>query len=268
MRQRFQASDGCTLAYDVTDFTDPWTRPATLLLLHAAMGSADRWFAMVPPLSRHYRVVRLDLRGHGQSDVPPPDPPLAMERLVADARELLDHLGCAAAHVLGNSAGGYIGQRLALASPERVRSLVLFGSTPGLRESQARNWLPRVAKEGLRGFLAATIADRFPPGHDPRHVQWFLDEAGQRDTAFIGRFVGLMSSLWWMDELPGIACPTLLVLPGAETVGSGAAYQEMAARIPDCHLVSYPGLPHNICDIVPERCVDDTLAFLERRFPR
>ncbi len=267
MRQSFSTSDGIRLVFDVDDFTDPWRPPKTLLLLHAAMGSSKRWYAAVPALARHHRVIRLDLRGHGDSQVPPADSPLNMDRLVQDVRELLDHLGTGPVHIVGNSAGGYIGQNLAMQSPERVRSLLLFGSTPGLKESQAHTWLPRVAQEGLRNFLAATITDRFPPGHDPGHVQWFLDEAGRNDPAWIGRFVGLMTTLWWMDDLPRIGCPTLLVAPGAETVGHGDNYEKMRQRIPDAELITYPGLPHNICDIVPDRCAADILAFLRRRFP-
>jgi pimeloyl-ACP methyl ester carboxylesterase len=266
MSTSFTASDGNRIAYTVDDFTDPWRPPQTLLLLHAAMGSSKRWYAAVPPLCRHYRVVRMDLRGHGESQVPPADPPLSMVRLVQDVRELLDHLGCDAAHIVGNSAGGYLAQNLAMESPERVRSLMLFGSTPGLKNSQAHTWLPRVAKEGLRQFLAATIEDRFPHGHDPGHIEWFLDEAAKNDTAYIGRFVGLMTTLWWADELPRIKCPTLLVMPGAETVGSTQNYEIMRAKIPDCELIAYEGLPHNICDIVPDRCAADILAFLQRRF--
>jgi pimeloyl-ACP methyl ester carboxylesterase len=267
MQQTFITSDGIRLAYNVDDFTDPWKPPVTLLLLHAAMGSAKRWYAAVPSLCRQYRVVRLDLRGHGDSQVPPENPPLSMDRLVQDVRELLDHIGCAQAHIVGNSAGGYVAQNLAMQSPERVTSLMLFGSTPGLKNSQAHTWLPRVAKEGLRGFLAATIEDRFPPGHDQGHIEWFLDEAAKNDTAYIGRFVGLMTTLWWADELSHIKCPTLLVMPGAETVGSTQSYEIMQAKIPDNELIAYEGLPHNICDIVPERCAADVLAFLRRRFP-
>ena len=192
------------------------------------MGSSKRWYAAVPPLCRHYRVVRMDLRGHGESQVPPTEPPLSMDRLVQDVRELLDHLGCGAVHIVGNSAGGYVAQNLAMASPERVRSLMLFGSTPGLKNSQAHTWLPRVAREGLRNFLAATIEDRFPHGHDRGHIEWFLDEAAKNDTAYIGRFVGLMTTLWWADELPRIKCPTLLVMPGAETVGGTENYDDDA----------------------------------------
>jgi pimeloyl-ACP methyl ester carboxylesterase len=268
MPSDFVTSDDIRLSYTIDDFTDPWRPAPTLLLLHAAMGSSKRWYAMVPPLCRHYRVARLDLRGHGESQVPSTDSPLNINRLVQDTRELLDHIGAAGpVHVVGNSAGGYIGQQLAMQSPERVRSLVLFGSTPGLKESQALTWLPRVAREGLRNFLASTITDRFPAGHDPGNVEWFLDEAAKNDAAWIGRFVGLMASQWWMEDLPRIQCPTLLVVPGAETVGHGGNYTKMQALIPDSELISYAGLPHNICDIVPDRCAADVLAFLRRRFP-
>jgi len=263
----FNASDGLKLAYSIDDFTDPWLKPPTLLLLHAAMGHSRRYYAWVPLLSRHYRVVRMDLRGHGESAVPPAEPPLTMERLVQDTRETLDHLGLKSAHVVGNSAGGYIGQQLAMNSPERVASLMLFGSTPGLRNSQAASWIPRVAKDGLRKFLADTISDRFPVARtDPRHIEWFLDEAAKNDTGYIARFVGLMSSLEWSDQLNRIKCPTLVVYPGAETVGSTHNYDAMRDRIPDVEMIAYEGLPHNICDSVPDRCADDVLRFLAKRF--
>ena len=61
--ETFKASDGTPLAYYVDDFPDPWKKASVLLLLHAAMGSARRYYAWVPPLSRYYRVVRMDLRG-------------------------------------------------------------------------------------------------------------------------------------------------------------------------------------------------------------
>src|SRR5947209_12725264 len=91
----FGASDGLSMAYYIDDFTDPWKNAPTLLLLHAAMGSARRYFAWVPHLARDYRVLRLDLRGHGRSQVPPAEQKLTLGRLVLDVAELLDHLGVA-----------------------------------------------------------------------------------------------------------------------------------------------------------------------------
>ena len=55
----FTASDGIRLGYSIDDFADRWKEATVLLLLHAAMGSARRYYAWVPPLSRHYRVVRM-----------------------------------------------------------------------------------------------------------------------------------------------------------------------------------------------------------------
>ena len=52
--ESFVAGDGMRLAYHIDDFTDPWKRAPTLLLLHAAMGSARRYYAWVPTLARHY----------------------------------------------------------------------------------------------------------------------------------------------------------------------------------------------------------------------
>lgn len=265
--QTFRASDGIEIAYCIDDFTDPWKKADTLILLHSAMANAQRFYAWVPKLSRQYRVLRMDLRGHGASEIPPADPPLTMARLVQDAVEMMDHLGLESAHFIGNSAGGYVAQNLAMSHPSRINSALLFGSTPGLKNTQAASWLPQVAEKGLRTFLAETIDDRFDLDQtDPGVVEFFLDQCAANDTAFIGRFIGHMTTLDWSDRLGEIRCPTLIVMPGAETVGGTGNYDVMRQRIPDNEFLSYEGLPHNICDAVPDRCVDDVLAFLARRF--
>jgi len=242
--ETFKASDGVQLAYYVDDFTDPWKETPILLLLHAAMGSARRYYAWVPPLSRHYRVVRMDLRGHGNSQVPPTDRELVLDRLVGDVVE-----------------------QLAMNHGERVRSLMLFGSTPGLKNSQAPSWIPQIETKGLRTFLAETIADRLPLDKvDPGLVEWFLDEAAKNDPAYIGKFVLLMASYNWSDQLDRITCPTLVVVPGAEPIGSPANYEPFRRHVRDVEMRVYEGAPHNICDAFPDRCAGDVLDFLGRRF--
>jgi pimeloyl-ACP methyl ester carboxylesterase len=265
--ETFSASDGLQLAYYIDDFTEPWRDAPVLLLLHAAMGSAKRYYAWVPPLARHYRVVRMDLRGHGNSPVPSADHELTLERLVADVAELMDHINCSSARVVGNSAGGYLGQQLAMNQPERVRSLMLFGSTPGLKNSQAPSWIPQIEAKGLRAFLAETIADRLPLDRvDPRFVEWLLDEAAKNDPAYIGKFVLLMARYDWSDQLGRITCPTLVVVPGAEPIGSTANYEPFRRHIKDVEMRVYDGAPHNICDAFPDRCAGDVLDFLGRNF--
>ena len=141
---RFRTSDGLELACQIDDYSDPWQSADTVVLLHSAMSCAARYFAWIPQLSRHYRAARLDLRGHGQSDVPHTGSPLTVTRLVDDVLEFLDEIVCEKAHFVGASAGGYLCRLMAMGYPDRVASLYLFGSTPGYRQSQIPSWLPRV----------------------------------------------------------------------------------------------------------------------------
>ncbi|QDL38661.1 alpha/beta fold hydrolase [Rhodoferax sediminis] len=263
----FTASDGTRIAYYIDDSTSPWKKPDTVLLLHAAMGSAKRYFAWVPRLCGHYRVLRMDMRGHGASEVPSPEKELSMQRLVQDVIELLDHVGCERPHIAGNSAGGYIGQNIAMTRPDRIKSLMLFSSTPGLLQSQWAAWLPRVKEIGLRAFLAENIRARLPVDQlDPKHIEWFLDEADRLDVEFGGRLVTYMTTQDWADRLHEIRCPTFLAIPGAAQIGNESAYEVMRQRIPDIQAVTYEGLPHHITDGVPDRCVDDVKTFLRWRF--
>src|SRR5690606_18455172 len=145
------------LAYCIDDFTDPWRDAPTLLMLHSAMSSAKRFYSMVPGLARYCHVVRLDSRGHGESEVPPPHVPHSRERLNQDVLELLDRLGMGATHILGASAGGCTAQLLAIHHPERVKSLVLLSATPGFKGDQGKRWLREAAVRGMRAVFGETI---------------------------------------------------------------------------------------------------------------
>ncbi len=260
----FTASDGVRLAFRVDDFTSPWRTPATpVLLLHPAMSSYRRWFGWLPILAKEYTCVTPELRGHGASEIPGEDKPLTLERLVADALELMDHLGIERAHVVGNSAGGYIGQRMAIET-KRVATLSLIAATPGLAGTQATGWVARFQRDGIERFIRETIADRFPADQDKGFLEWFPKDMGRNDPAFIGRFVNHMSSREWAADLPRISCPTLLVAPGAEPIGHHGQYEAMRDAMPRAELITYAGMPHNIGDAVPERCAQDVLAFISK----
>ena len=264
----FTASDGTRLDYAIDDFTDPWRKAPTLLLLHSAMGCKDRFFSWMPGLVRHFRVLRLDFRGHGASEVPPPERPFDIARLEADIIECLDEAQVEKAHVAGASAGGYMAIRLAMDHPDRVQSLALFGATPGFKGGQAQQWIPRIRKDGFRRFLADTIDDRFPIGKcDPKLVEWFLDQAGASDPAFVPRFIGLMDQQDWSAELHKIRCPTFLAIPGAGKIGDYAAFERMRRQVAGIEVATYDDAPHNVWDFMADRCVADTLDFIRRRFP-
>ncbi len=259
------SSDGVRLAYRVDDFSDPWREnPIPILMLHPAMSAYRRWYGWLPILARRFPVISPELRGHGSSDLPPDALPFSLERLVQDALEVLDHLGVARAHVIGLSAGGYVGQRMAIENPGRVATLSLFASTPGLLGTQAATWPARIAAMGLEPFIRSTATDRFGPDVDPALVDWFCRQTGSNDPAYLGRFVTHMASRNWSEDLPRIGCPTLLVAPGNEPIGSSNHYEDMAKVIPQAELVVFEGMAHNIGDAAPERCAQEALRFIEQ----
>jgi len=264
--ESFTTSDGLKLRYVVDDYTDPWRKPETVLLVHAAMGSSRRFFAWVPHLARDFRVVRFDHRGHGESDPHGPEP-ITFERLVQDVAELLAHLGIERVHIAGSSAGAYISQGYASRNPERVSTLACFAATPGMKIGTVDYgaWVARIGRDGLEKFLRDTIRDRVdlnraPPGF----VDWFVREAGRTKVETLARLVPLMASMDMRPELARLRCPALAVAPGGDPFHTVDEYRELQRIIPNCEFVVLEGLPHNITDTEPDRCAQELLRFVKK----
>ncbi len=264
----FAASDGVKLAYRIDDFTDPWRDADTVILKHAAMGSMNRMYAWVTTLARHFRVVRLDMRGHGRSEIPGPDG-LSLDRLSQDVVELMDEIGVERAHVAGSSAGGIIAMWTAIARPERMKTLAAYATIPGLKMSAGhtdyQGWIRAMRTEGVEAFLRRTASDRFDLDMvEPGFLDWFVTEAARNNVEMLVRMVTLMSSTDFSERIDEIRCPSLMVVPGGDPNQSPEEY-DVLKRIPDCDFRVYEGLPHNITDAAPERCARDLKEFLLAR---
>jgi 3-oxoadipate enol-lactonase len=102
------------------------------VLVHAGVGDRRLWDNQMEALAAAHRVVRLDLRGFGESTLP--GGPVSY---VDDLRALLDHLGIERAAVVGNSFGGRVALDFALMHPARTTALVLVGSALSGQEGSA-----------------------------------------------------------------------------------------------------------------------------------
>ncbi|MGW7369881.1 alpha/beta fold hydrolase [Streptomyces sp. NPDC054841] len=137
----FSAYDGTTLAYHVEGAGEP------LICLPGGPMRASAYFGDLGGLGAHRTLVRLDLRGTGDSAVPDDPATYRCDRLVDDVEALRAHLGLDSADFLGHSASGNLALLYAAAHPERVRSLTLV--TPGTRalgvEATEQDWRDAVA---------------------------------------------------------------------------------------------------------------------------
>ncbi len=268
--KEFKTSDGLRLRYVVDDYTDPWRPASTVVMIHAAMGSSRRFYAWVPRLARDFRVVRLDVRGHGESEVPGPNQ-LSFERLVLDVKELLEHLNIGSAHLVGSSAGAIVAQGFAIRCPERVATLASYAATPGMKigKQDYAGWVSRIGTSGVAGFLRATIKDRFNLDTvDPGFVDWFVTESARTPVDVLARMVPMMAAVDLVSDLHKISCPVLCVVPGGDPIHPVSEYRLLEELIADCEFVVYDGLPHNITDAVPDRCAEDLHRFLMAKVQR
>lgn len=122
--------NGISLNYSVADDKGKW-----LTMLHGAQDNLDVWWNQIPVLSKKYRVLTLDWRGHGDTETPAVDHPF--ELLVKDLYELWKALGIKETYLLGHSMGGGIVVRAALAHPEIVKALIMTNS--GVSRKQSSN---------------------------------------------------------------------------------------------------------------------------------
>jgi pimeloyl-ACP methyl ester carboxylesterase len=243
-----------------------------VLLVSGADSHCTRWTSafIQPLLDLGHRVVRYDHRDSGLSTKVPADVGYTLADLADDACAVMDEHGILRAHVVGRSMGGMVGQVMALDHADRVATLTLLGSSPGLGDES----LPSAAD-----WLVDRMAERLfaPPAvsHTER-VAWIveLDEMFTGDRYPIttaerirtasaevercwypesGHGPAVNSSPSRLGRLAGISVPTLVVHGTADPVFPVEHALALADGIPDAGLWLVEGLGHEVPDgLVPE----------------
>lgn len=253
--------------YRVDDFTDPWTTPQTILMLHGNAESGFAWYGWVPTLARRYRVVRPDMRGFGQSTPMPREFPWSLDRLIDDFCQLMNALEIERFHLVGAKIAGVIARAFAARRPNRVLSLSVVGSPPPLRKG-AEN-IPAltqgIATHGVEHWARRNMGGRLGDAFPAAGVEWW--------TKFMGRTaqstaLGFNANINYSDiraDIPRIACPTLVITTegsGLASVEETRAWQE---QIPRSELLVLPGNSYHVAATHAAQCAQATLDFVSRQ---
>ena len=150
---RVTLSDGTSLAYSIAPAQEPSGHPA-IVLLHGLASNRTRWaeFVETTTLTRHYDVLRVDLRGHGDTVA---NGPLSLERWSDDLAALLAARKATSAILIGHSLGAQVALAFASRQPERCAALVLID--PVFREAMRGKWRLIAAFRPLFAGLALLI---------------------------------------------------------------------------------------------------------------
>lgn len=208
-----------------------------LVLLHGGMLTIDLNFAgLIPTLATRHQVIAVELQGHGRTaDIQRAITPTA---LAGDVVALLDHLGIERAHVLGHSMGGAVTLELAVAHPDRVRSVVPISAS--VRPDGMHEDLTDPAKQATstrmptqQDFMEFREAYLRLSPH-PEHFDEFLAALSSSNADLHG---------WTDEQLASITAPTLLVQGDHDfvTIEHAGLMQHL---IPGAHLAVLPRTTH------------------------
>jgi len=245
-----------------------------LLLLHGFTGSTETWTGFRSTLDSHFRVIAVDLPGHGLSSAPDDPARYSLDRLADDLAIVLDALDVNYASVFGYSMGGRAGLRFALAHPDRVSSLVLESTSSGIHDEAARlerveadNTLANmIEKGGIDAFVARW--EKLPMWES----QSALPDAGRselRAQRLANNPRGLANSLRGagagadpplLDRAAGIVARTLVLAGELDThyIEHG---RRLAAAIPGAELRIIPNAGHAIHLEQPDAVISEITAF-------
>jgi 3-oxoadipate enol-lactonase len=228
--------------------TDTGGTREAVLLVHAIGCDHRMWDTLEAGLASRFRVVRMDVRGHGRSDATPR--PYSLEQLADDARDVLDARAIEAAHWVGLSMGGMIGQAFALRHPRRLRRLVIANSTSSYGADGAKMWEARakaVEDGGMAAIKDLAMARYFSDEFRAVHPEVVERIGGQFLATNPQGYIGCCDAIRNLDytsALPRIAAPTL-VIAGGKDAGTPVAMSETIARaIPGAKLEVIPAAAH------------------------
>lgn len=222
---------------------------APVVLIHGFTGDIERsWMGtgVLPDLARDYRVLALDLRGHGHSDKP--HDAKAYDDLGLDVIRLLDHLRIDRAHAVGYSLGGIILMKLLTTHPARFRSAVLGGAayrrSRGAESDRAADEAAREIEAGVyRALIVSTAPTDEPPPSEEAIRARSREIAASNDLRAHAALMRARRALLVSDaDLGAVRVPTLAVVGGADP--AAPRVQAMAKRWPGLEIQVVPGAAH------------------------
>ena len=190
MNRHGAMSDGARIDYSVAGAP---TAP-TLLFINSIATTRELWARQVSRLSKSFRGISYDARGHGVSPVTAGGYPI--EQLGRDALAILDDAGTESAHVCGISLGGITAMWMGVHAPRRVTSLVLANTAA--RIGSVEMWSERIAfvkQQGMATLADVTMPRWFTEGFRARepHTIETPHQASMRLAAELWSFEGSVS---------------------------------------------------------------------------
>lgn len=210
----YAESSGARIYYDVIDLTAPWvSEPETILFNHGIGIDHRMWTKWIPPLIDRYRLVRLDMRGFGQSTIPAPDAKWSMDLLVGDLMAVARATGAERFHFVGESMGGTVGLCAYFQAARAFRSITVSnGAHIGATLSNLNNWRDVIETKGMSAWSTMMSAHRFYADNlTPAEREWFDAAQQASSAASCLNALNVLRGIDLTSRLSELAIPVLLL---------------------------------------------------------
>ncbi len=228
--------NGATLHYEERGEGRP------ILCTHATPASGVFYRPQLDAFGERYRVISLDLRGHGESEKPEGAYPIA--GVLTDYEALIEAFGLAPLVLMGCSIGGIVAQLYALAHPDDLRGLVLIGSPDSVRGRDVAGFKRRIADVGWDGEIEDLLGKQLHPDAPAELVGWARAEYGKTPLHVRTAEEEALATVHHPERMAEIRVPTLLVYGEAEEDRIASKMRAMAEVMGDARIHEIAGAAH------------------------
>ena len=241
-----------------------------VVLLHGYLESMYVWEDFLPLLTPHFRVITVDIPGHGISEVK--GEVHTMEWLADTVAAAIKALGIERAFVVGHSMGGYVASALCERHPEVLEGVVLLHSTPNADSDEKRKNRDReiaLVRSGKKELLARTAPEAGFAESNRKRMQPVIDDLVEmvhltEDEGIVALLGGMRDRQDRNAVLRSSALPQLFVFGRKDGYISVEVGEQLAAAHPQAEVVWMAESGHMSFVEEPQRCAEVLLDFVAR----
>ena len=240
---------------DVTKiYYEVYGKGRPLVLLHGGLfGDISEYEKLIPRLSEHFKVIAIETRGHGKSEIG--NTPFTYELMTQDAYTIIRHETSDSTMVIGFSDGAVIGMTLTIAHPELVRKMVFAGGNVSLEDYRpgVREELKNLTGKSMERDYPDFVKDRKKIMPQPERWDDFVEKL---------KHAWLNQAKIEPAQLQTVKCPVLVVGGDRDQYNAPGNFLSVYKLLPNASLAIIPNSDHIVFYRRPDLMEDIVMPFV------
>jgi len=259
-----EVSPGVNLYSQVYDFTDPWVKAPTIVMVHGFAESSTAWYAWIPMLARNYRVILFDMRGFGKSTPMAQDFAWSMDYLLDDISAVANYYLVDQFHLIGAKSGGSLVLQYAAKNPDKVISIVSV-TPPVVGAKAVPDWIEKIKNEGVKSWATSTMPGRLGSNASQMEIEWWVSHVqGLTPESTLLGYLNWVPKLDLREEVLKVLCPTLIITTSGSGLRTVKSVEDWQKKMHQSSLLVIEGNAWHAAAAYPDQCAKAAKEFLKK----